>query len=66
MALTIGRGCPCTVKELRSYAWDPRAAEAGEDRPKKENDHAMDCLKYWAATPKQVSGSLYGFYEGRF
>ena len=29
-AMTIGADCPYTVRELRTYAWGPRAAEAGE------------------------------------
>lgn len=32
--------CPHLVKEMSTYAWDPKAAQAGEDRPLKQHDHA--------------------------
>lgn len=38
--------CKETLKEMQSYVWDERAAQRGEDKPKKENDHALDALRY--------------------
>lgn len=33
--------CPHTVEEFLTYSWDPRSR-----KPKKINDHAMDCIRY--------------------
>lgn len=41
--LLIAQSCPHLVDELSSYAWDDRAE--GE-RPRKEDDHAVDALRY--------------------
>jgi len=34
------------IRELAIYAWDKNASKRGEDKPKKENDHAADALRY--------------------
>ena len=39
--------CNATVSEFKSYVWDKKA---GEDRPIKENDHAMDDIRYFVNT----------------
>lgn len=39
--------CEQTFEEFESYSWDKRAAENGEDRPIKENDHHMDSDRYF-------------------
>lgn len=33
-------------KEIPGYVWDPKAAERGEDKPVKVNDHHCDALRY--------------------
>jgi PBSX family phage terminase large subunit len=38
--------CPFLVKELGTYAWDPKAALRGEDLPLKQHDHGPDALRY--------------------
>lgn len=38
--------CPNLVREFGVYAWDPKAAKKGEDKPLKKHDHAMDALRY--------------------
>lgn len=38
--------CPGTVREMGLYSWDKRAAERGEDKPLKINDHGPDALRY--------------------
>ena len=38
--------CPNLVRELQSYAWDPRALKRGEDAPLKQHDHGPDALRY--------------------
>jgi hypothetical protein len=31
---------------MQSYAWDSKAADRGEDKPVKKNDHCVDALRY--------------------
>ena len=45
--LKILRSCKDTLRELSLYSWDPQAPE---DRVIKEHDHAMDDMRYFAAT----------------
>lgn len=42
--------CKKTIEEIHSYSWDEKASEKGEDVPIKENDHAMDALRYFVYT----------------
>lgn len=39
--------CKCTIKEYGLYSWDMKAVE---DRPIKDNDHAMDATRYFVNT----------------
>lgn len=39
--------CKNTIKEYGLYSWDPKG---GEDKPIKENDHAMDMTRYFVNT----------------
>ena len=39
--------CTRTIKEYGLYSWDQ---DAGEDRPIKDNDHAMDATRYFVNT----------------
>lgn len=48
--LIFNKRCKNTIAEFNSYAWDQKASEAGEDRPIKENDHAMDAVRYFVKT----------------
>ena len=43
--LQFAAGCTDTFREFRQYRW-----EADADRPVKENDHAMDDIRYFCAT----------------
>ena len=45
--LRFHESCKYTFREFNSYAWDE---EAKEDRVIKENDHAMDELRYFCLT----------------
>lgn len=45
-SLKICKGCTNLIKEFQSYVWDIKASQRGEDKPKKENDHALDALRY--------------------
>lgn len=44
------RCCTNTRDEFLSYIWDSKAADKGEDKPVKTNDHAMDAVRYFAYT----------------
>jgi PBSX family phage terminase large subunit len=44
--LLVHRSCEGLLGELPSYAWDEKAALAGEDKPLKQNDHSCDALRY--------------------
>lgn len=44
--LKICRSCKNIIKEFQSYVWDEKAAKNGIDKPKKENDHCLDALRY--------------------
>ena len=46
-ALKIHRSCKDAIREFGLYRWDEKSAE---DRPIKENDHAMDDTRYFAMT----------------
>jgi len=41
--LLIHPGCKNLIREFKLYRWD---AKSKRDRPKKENDHALDALRY--------------------
>ncbi len=42
--------CINTFREFFSYVWDEKAAERGEDKPLKQNDHCMDADRYFVNT----------------
>lgn len=44
--LFIHRSCANLIREFFSYSWDPKAQARGEDEVIKENDHALDALRY--------------------
>lgn len=43
----IHKDCKNTISEFTSYSWDDKS---GEDKVIKENDHAMDALRYMSYT----------------
>ncbi len=45
--LLFSPACKDTFREFSLYCWDERA---GKDAPKKENDHAMDDIRYFVST----------------
>jgi len=44
--LKISEQCPNLIKEFSSYVWDSKKQDKGEDAPMKQNDHALDALRY--------------------
>jgi phage terminase large subunit len=49
--LTIDPSCVEVINELESYVWKPE-----KDEPIKENDHAMDALRYYVAKKMNQTG----------
>lgn len=39
-----------TIQEIQTYAWDPKAAQRGEEKPLKTHDHGADAFRYFAKT----------------
>lgn len=69
-ALTAGRlkvasSCENTIREFASYVWDETACQRGDDKPLKQNDHAMDMLRYALMTDRKTSGIRNERYSGR-
>lgn len=50
--LYVLEDCKNTIREIESYVWDPKKALKGWDEPLKQNDHAVDALRYAIATHK--------------
>ena len=48
--LHIHRRCKGLIKELKSYVWDEKAAQRGEEKPVKMQDHGPDSLRYYVYT----------------
>ena len=46
--IVICEGCKDCLREMESYCWEESAG--GREAPRKENDHAMDDMRYFAAT----------------
>lgn len=44
--IVIQKGCKTLIEHIQSYAWDSKAADRGEDKPIKVNDHILDSLRY--------------------
>ena len=52
--LRICRGCEDCLRERALYRWDE--SSGGRDSPRKEDDHAMDDMRYFAATVAAPAG----------
>ena len=48
----IKSNCTNLIREIEGYSWDPKAAERGEDKPIKKDDHILDSLRYCLFTHK--------------
>lgn len=44
--LLINKRCKHLIDEFGLYSWDEKKAEHGKEEPIKENDHALDALRY--------------------
>lgn len=48
--LLVRKSCKNLIDQIQGYAWDPKAANNGEDKPIKKNDHAVDSCRYLIAS----------------
>lgn len=48
--LAFTKECKNTIQEFGVYIWDEKAAQHGEDKPIKDNDHSMDAVRYFVKT----------------
>jgi PBSX family phage terminase large subunit len=55
--LVIHRSCKTVIEQIQSYAWCPKAAANGEDKPIKKADHIVDACRY-SCTPFMLSGDF--------
>nr|WP_225955425.1 PBSX family phage terminase large subunit [Kibdelosporangium phytohabitans] len=46
--------CPVLWEQLCGYVWDDEALAKGEEKPKKENDHGCDMLRYGVQAARGV------------
>ncbi len=60
--IVICEGCEDCLREISLYRWGGEAA--GRDAPHKENDHAMDDMRYFAATVAEPPGGGDAFFVG--
>ncbi len=64
--IVICQGCEDCLRELDSYVWDLEGQ--GGDRVKKENDHAMDDMRYFVSTvleERECSLRVYSVQRGK-
>lgn len=59
-SLFIVAGCSNLIREIETYVWDPKCRDKGEDEPLKQNDHAIDALRYAVNTHKVSKYDLEG------
>lgn len=50
--MKICRNCKHLIQEFQSYVWDSKAQKKGIDKPLKQDDHALDALRYAIFTHK--------------
>lgn len=56
----VKKKCKRTIGDILSYVWDVKAAQRGEERPVKENDHGADATRYFVKTiikPRRLAAS---------
>lgn len=48
--LLIHESCKTLIEQIQTYAWDPKAADRGEDKPINKDNHQVDALRYCLAS----------------
>ena len=52
--LLVHRSCQGWIDEVGGYSWDDRAAQMGQDKPIKADDHSLDAGRYATVTTKAM------------
>lgn len=52
--LLVADRCTGWLSEVAGYAWDPKATEAGQDKPLKVADHSLDGARYAVTTTESL------------
>ena len=76
--LLVHKDCTNLIDQIQSYAWCPKAADRGEDKPIKHNDHSVDSCRYLCSsvfkhglegyadqnlTYEQIRAKVYGDFD---
>ena len=61
--LLIHENCTETIKQIKGYEWDSKAAQRGEDKPVKKDDHYVDSMRGVIMNHLFDSGGIGGFIE---
>ncbi len=57
--LFVSERCTNTIKEFSSYRWqESKAGRDDKEEPNKENDHAMDTIRYMVMELDNVRGRV--------
>jgi PBSX family phage terminase large subunit len=56
--LLVHSSCRHLIEQIQGYSWDEKAAQRGEDKPIKLNDHAVDAARYALYTTRSRWRSL--------
>jgi PBSX family phage terminase large subunit len=48
--IKVHKRCEGLITEIRSYVWDDKAAQHGDEKPVKQLDHGPDALRYFCMT----------------
>jgi len=64
--LFVCNNCHSLIDEITQYSWDKKKAERGEDAPVKQNDHALDALRYCIFSHKVTKYQPYKHDPGQY
>jgi PBSX family phage terminase large subunit len=59
----ICKQCPNLIREIGMYVWDEKQSQKGYDEPMKQNDHAIDAVRYVLATHKPQTFDEEAYYR---
>ena len=48
--LVVHKSCSTLIQQIHTYSWCAKAADRGEDKPEKVNDHICDATRYLCAS----------------
>lgn len=62
----VCKECTYLIKEIESYVWDSKQTDRGKDAPNKQDDHAIDAMRYAVYSHKVVPYKPYGHNPGDY